>query len=225
MRKNHIGLLAVIACVCFLFSCAWLQPVTEDESTSTLLLPGDPLHRRVVILPFVNSTDNEGLEETVRKSFYSHFSLKNYYDFELREVDSSLNVLEGLYAKKWGSIPAPEIGKFFHADFLIYGEVKSFSRIYLLFYSQIALTVKVTMVEAQRGRAVWEETVVKRMQSGDLPLDPLSFFPAAVRSGFNLAEARKMDLVERTCRGIAALIPEASDAPVAPFQADVQVAS
>ncbi|MEI6128098.1 MAG: hypothetical protein WCQ99_16235, partial [Pseudomonadota bacterium] len=126
MRKKLILLPAVILCACFLLTCTGLRPITDEESTSAVAFPGDPLHRRVVILPFVNSTDKDGLEKTVRKSFYSHFSVKNYYDFELGEVDRLLNSLEGLAVKKWGELTAQEIGGFLHADFLIYGEVKSF---------------------------------------------------------------------------------------------------
>lgn len=225
MKSTYAHLLFVVQLALVASSCSLLQPVTEEESASARLLSLHPDHKRVVILPFLNSTDYEDIGELVRKSFYNHFSSKNYYDFELSEVDSAITALEELYVKNWQRIPAQELGKFFHADYIIYGDVRGLKRIYLLFYSQIALTVNARMLETRQGNVVWEETTVKRLHSGDLPLHPLSLFPAALRSGFNIDEEHKMDLVERTCRAIVATIPEVSASPRTPLRSDVQIAS
>jgi hypothetical protein len=207
------------------FSCSVLQPITDNEKASGKPLAGTHLHRRVVILPFLNSAAQEGIEQLVRTSFYHHFSSKNYYDIEVMEVDRSVQLLEEQYGKQWRQIPARQLGKFFHADFLVYGEVLDFKKLYLLFYSQIALSVKASMVSTGSGTVVWQDTAVRRLHSGDLPLHPLSLMPAAVRSGLNIAEERKMDLIERTCRALVVTMPDAGPKPPGQYQADIQLAS
>lgn len=217
-----ILILVLTAGVC---SCSVLRPITDNEKASGKPLAGNRLHRRVVILPFLNGAAQEGIEQLVRTSFYNHFSSKNYYDIELTEVDRSVQLLEEQYGKRWRQIPVRQLGSFFHADFLVYGEVLDLKKLYLLFYSQIALSVKATMVATGSGAVVWQDSVVRRLHSGDLPLHPLALVPTAVRSGLNIAEERKMDLIERTCRALVATMPDAGPAPSGQYRADIQLAS
>jgi len=217
-----ILILVLAAGIC---SCSALRPIADSEKASGKSTAGTSLHRRVVILPFLNSAAQEGIEQLVRTSFYNHFSSKNYYDIEPLEVDRSVRLLEEQYGKRWRQIPARQLGKFFHADFLVYGEVLDLKKLYLLFYSQIALSVKASMVSTGSGAVVWEDSAVRRLHSGDLPLHPLALVPAAVRSGMNIADERKMDLVERTCRALVATMPDAGPAPPGQYRADIQVAS
>ena len=64
---------------------------------------------RVVIMPFHNQTQKEELEVKTRKSFYNHFSSKNFYDIVLHEINNSISSLEKFYLKQWTDIPASEL--------------------------------------------------------------------------------------------------------------------
>ena len=48
----------------------------------------------MVVLPFENDTSEKDINVLARKSFYNHFSSKNYRDLELSEVDGVLETLE-----------------------------------------------------------------------------------------------------------------------------------
>jgi len=177
-------------------------------------------------MPFINRTRRVGLDKAVRKSFYSHFSSKNYYDFELNEIDSSLEAVEKLYAEPWRSISPQELGRFFNADFIVFGEVLDYKKIYLGVYSQISLTVKVDMIETREGMLAWAQTLVKRSHQGDVPMNPFAALSASVRSGLHLQEENVEVLTDKLCREIVENIPDQPPpAKATAFWADVQMAS
>ena len=191
-----------------------LLPLSACLSTATVIeeplsLPSkDNSPKRVVVMPFYNQTEKEGLEVAVRESFYNHFSSKNFHDVELHEIDGSIQALEKLYAKPWQDISVAELGNFFNADFIIYGDVKIFRKIYLLFYSQMSLQLEVTMIDAVNDNVCFSETVEKTLRCGDIPLSPLAIFSVAFRSGLNIKESRIIDLADKVSRVFAENIPE-----------------
>jgi len=181
--------------------------------------------KRVAILPFHNQTQKKGLEVAVRESFYNHFSSKNFHDVELHEIDGSIQALEKLYAKPWQGISVAELGNFFNADFIVYGDVKIFKKMYLLFYSQMTLQVEVKMIDVISGNVCFSETVEKTLRSGDLPLSPLSIFSIAFRSGLNIKEGRIVNLANRVSRAFAESIPEPASSTEEFLGVTIQIAS
>ena len=139
-------------------------------------------NRRVVVLPFEGDGDNPQLATRVRQSFFSHFSPKKYYDVEPRDIDTMLDTLDALSGRQWSSLSPLELGRCFKADYLIYGRVLSTRRLFFIFYSQIAMNVEIRLVETRSGRTVWKTAAEERMQSGDMPLHPLSLVSAAVHT-------------------------------------------
>ena len=220
--KNFFLLILFFLFPLFFSACFFLPPIKEKPFFFT---SKDKSPKRVVILPFSNRTQKKEIEVKMRKSFYNHFSSKNYYDIELYEVDNSIKSLEKFYEKPWSELPASEIGKFFNADFIIYGEVNVFRRIFLLLYSQMTLSVEVKMVDAVSGQAVFSEVVVRSLVSGDIPINPFSIFSATVRSGLNIKEKRVIVLADKVSRAFAEKIPEPQYPPGKSFCVDVQVAS
>ena len=176
-------------------------------------------------MPFDNLTSNEEIGALVRKSFYSHFSSKNYRDIELREVDRALESIGSQHSGRWRDVPPEALGQYLHADYVIYGKVKDYQKLFLGVYSQILLTVEVEMVECRTGKGVWWKTETKRSHDGGIPLEWLSLMSATVRSGLHLQQERTFDLVERINRDLANEIPQPSLAPVPVFSLDIQIAS
>ncbi|MDY7038264.1 MAG: DUF799 family lipoprotein [Thermodesulfobacteriota bacterium] len=181
--------------------------------------------KKVIILPFVNDTPEKDIEIVVRKSFYNHFSSKNYHDIELSEVDQVLTILHHVSLRTWRDLSPINLGELFHADYIIYGIVKKFAKIFMGIYSQIMLKVKLEIVEGKSGNVVWRKTIVKRSHEGGIPFNPFGILPAALRSGLHMKEERTLDLIDRLNRILAEQIPEPPGPATLPFFIDIQVAS
>ncbi len=196
--------------LCFLgfCSCSTVSHKGEEKISHELLRLDDNIPKYVAVLPFLNNTKREALEIDVRRSFYNQFSSKNYYDFELHEVDTSITSLEKIYDKPWRDIPAEDIGKFFNADYLIYGEVVDYKRFFGIIYSQVMLVLNIKMVETTVGEVVWEKTIVKRSHEGDVPITLVAAIMASVRSGLHMKKERSEDVIDSTCRAVVFEMPD-----------------
>jgi hypothetical protein len=176
-------------------------------------------------MPFDNLTSEEEMGTLVRRSFYNHFSSKNFRDIELTTVDRGLESIQKSQSGTWRDVPPEALGKYLHADFVIYGKVKDYQKLFLGIYSQIALTVEVEMVDCRNGKGVWWKTETKRSHEGGLPLELWSLLSATARSGLHLQYETTLDLVERINRDLVAEIPEPAATPAGPLSVDIQIAS
>jgi cell division septation protein DedD len=218
-------LLGAVLCVTAGVSCAWRGAEQTSSPVPAVFTQHMENNRRVVVLPFEGDEDNPQLASRVRRSFFSHFSPKKYYDVEPRDIDSMLDTLDALSGRQWSSLSPVELGRCFKADYLMYGRVLSTRRLFFIFYSQIAMNVEIRLVETRGGRTVWKTAASKRIQSGDVPLHPLSLVSAAVHTSSAASDELMQDLIERTCRELAQSVPEPADEHTSCFKADIQVAS
>lgn len=207
-------------------SCTTSQYAHTPPEVSLEEILASSRARTAAILPFENNTDEAEIGILVRKTFYSHFSPKNYKDVEIGRVDLLLesHKLDGMQ-KDWRSVSPNELGRLFHTDFLIFGRILSYDKTFLGIYSQIALTVSVEMVHSKTGNGVWRKTLTKRSHEGGIPFSLFGIVPAALRSGFHLSHERTVDLVDRISRELADQIPDPSLAPIATGSFVLQVAS
>lgn len=208
-----------------LLSCSSFSSQRSIDSVSPAWIPKDAPPPTVAIMPFDNLTSNEEMGSLVRKSFYNHFSSKNYKDTELSTVDRALESIQRRQAGTWRELPPETLGKYLHADFVIYGKVKDYQKLFLGIYSQITLTVEVEMVNCRNGKGVWWKTETKRSHEGGIPLELLSLLSATARSGLHLQQETTLDLVERISRDLVAEIPEPAATPGGPLSVDIQIAS
>jgi hypothetical protein len=215
----------LLLCIPFILSCSHFSFWSEKEPEKPEWLKGSDLPPKVAILPFENDSDDPELGDLIRKSFYSHFALKNYRDVELQEVDRALQILAKKSSKPWRELSTQVIGDLFQADFLIYGKVIEYSRFFAGIYSQVSLRVQMEMVECRGGSGVWWKTALKRSHEGGVPFSLFGVIPEAVRSGLHMTRERTMDLIERLNREIVAEIPDSPMAASTPHFLDVQVGS
>jgi len=225
LMRLHMKLSAALLCLPFLLSCTSL-PFWDKEPPGVppWLRQGD-MPKKVAVLPFENLTSDPELEDLVRRSFYSHFALKKYQDIEVTEVDRALKIFQAESLRQWRDLPPQTIGNLFQADFLVYGKVLEYSKLFAGIYSQVSLKVQIEMVECRSGTGVWWKTAVKRSHEGGVPFSLFGVVPEAVRSGLHMTRERTLDLVERLNREIVADIPDPPFADTSPFFLDVQVAS
>jgi len=209
----------------FLLSCTSISRNERRPAPSAGWLKDDQRPKRVVILPFENRTEEKGIEELVRTSFYSQFSTKNFYDVELERIDSALERLKKTPSRPWQDLPPSSIGNLFHADFVIYGKVLKYEEIFVGIYAQIAMEVEVEMVSARTNEGVWNKTLIKRSHEGGVPLSIIGIPLAAARSGYHLRDESTIALIDRLCRELVEDMPDPGSPSPSPFLIDIQVAS
>jgi hypothetical protein len=224
-RKRLLKHQASCFLLLFLFSCTSFSSQRAIDSVSATWIPKDAPPPTVAIMPFDNLTSDEEMGSLVRKSFYNHFSSKNYKDIELSTVDRGLESIQRTQAGTWREVPPEILGQYLHTDYVIYGKVKDYQKIFLGVYSQIVLTVEVEMVECRSGKGVWWKTETKRSHEGGIPIEAWSLMSATVRSGLHLQQEKTLDLVERISRDLVAEIPEPAATPGGPLSVDIQIAS
>jgi TolB-like protein len=208
----------------FVFSCSSSGSQRLD-STSPAWLSKDGPPPTVAIMPFDNLTTDEEMGSLVRKSFYNHFSSKKYRDIELSTVDRVLDSIQKKQSGAWRNVPPESLGEYLHADFVIYGKVRAYEKLFLGVYSQIAMTVEVEMVDCSNGKGVWWKTETKRSHEGGIPIEIWSLLSATARSGLHLQRETTLDLMERISRDLVAEIPEPAVSPGGPFSVDIQIAA
>lgn len=223
--KSLITLFTALCFAPFLLSCTTNYSPRAIDSGSSVWLRKEGPPPTVAVMPFDNLTPDEEIGPLVRKSFYNHFSSKNFRDIELSTVDRGLESIQKAKPSTWRDVPPETLGKYLRADFVIYGKVKDYQKLFLGIYSQIALTVEVEMVDCRNGKGVWWKTETKRSHDGGIPLEMLSLMSAAARSGLHLQYEKTLDLVERINRDLVAEIPEPPASPGAPLSVDIQIAS
>jgi hypothetical protein len=208
-----------------LLSCSSIPFLGNKEPAAPPWAQGRDGPGTAVVLPFENLTPEPELESLVRKSFYSHFTLKAYRDIELTEVDRALEMLRNTSAKPWKEHTSTSLGRFFHADFVIYGKVLEYDKFFAGIYSQITLKVEVEVVDGKTGTGLWQKTVIQRSREGGVPFSLLGIIPDTVRSGLHMRQERTQDLIERVSRELVEAIPDPPARSASPFFLDIQVAS
>lgn len=179
----------------------------------------------LVILPFENATKEPDINVLFRSSLANSMTSKNYRDLKLAEVDSALAVLSRSYGKPWRRLTPVNLGKLFHCDFLLYGDVTIFRRLFLGLYAQFAVGVKIRLVETAYGTVVWQKELVQRAHEGGLPISPFGVIPDFLRCSISLREEQKIALVEKACRELIKEVPNPPKPARSVFIVGIQVAS
>ena len=205
--------------------CSSTPEVKDGESFSSYLLKSDGSPKTVAILPFQNETTDKGLGPLVRRSFYNHFSSKNYSDIEINEIDGVLKIISDTSSNSWERMSPTQLGEILQADFLIYGRVKGFDKIFLGIYSQIALNLEIKMLECKRGQVIWSRATDYKSHEGEVPTTLVGIVTAALRSGYHLRDDEVMELIERTNRELINEIPDPPNPTVSISLIEIQIAS
>jgi hypothetical protein len=206
--KRYATIAIFLILIPLLSSCSFFQPKKIENPYFQAWTIEKDSPRTVAILPFENETQEANIEDLVRKSFYSHFSIKSFNDVELSQVDETLRDVTILQNKKFTSISSAELGRVLKSDALVYGKVIEMTRFYIGVYSQLAVGAEVSIVDVKSGKPIWENTLTTRFHDGDIPLTPLSLIPTTIKAGMNLRDVQKLRVVDDLCRNLASLIPD-----------------
>ena len=223
-NNSRLGFYALIGFMSLFFSCLSATSRNLEVISSQYMELLDDSPKTVAIMPFVNETSEPELAKMARTSFYNHFSSKNYRDIEISDIDRAVETRSEI-PRSAGERPSHDFQNFFYADYLIYGKVKKFKKIYLGIYSQIALSLELEIREVETEKTIWKRTISKRSHDGGLPSNPFSVVPAAIRSGLHMKQGKTIELLNRISREMADKIPEPSSPVSALNLIDIQVAS
>ena len=206
--KKYFYAMVSLLLVFFSVSCSHFTPkVVETPRFKEWISSGDA-PKIVATLPFTNETEVENLEQLVREGFYKHFSVRNFFDIEIKEVDGIIEVLKEGEGRDFHSLSPRELGEFLRCDALVYGRITRFKRIFLLIYSQMLVEAEIKIVEAESGDELWKHTFSKRFHEGGVPTGPFGVIPAAIRTSYSLRESKRNRDIDVFCKDFVVLIPE-----------------
>ncbi|MDX8412799.1 MAG: DUF799 family lipoprotein, partial [Mariprofundales bacterium] len=114
----------------------------------------DALPTTVAVLPFINTTGQKEAFHIVRTTMFNHFSSRNYRAMHLNDVDQRLKAAGWLDAAQMQGVDSVQLMKTLGVDGLLYGEITHFDRIFLGVYAQIAIGVRLRLINHD-GKEIW----------------------------------------------------------------------
>ena len=208
MIKKCFYAMVSLLLIFFSVSCAHFTPrVVETPRFKEWISSGDT-PKIIATVPFTNETEVENLDQLVREGFYKHFSVRNFFDVEIKEVDGIIAVLKEVEGRDFHRISPRELGKFLRCYAIVYGSITRFKRIFLLIYAQMLMEAEIKIVEAESGNELWKHTFSKRFHEGGVPTGPFGVIPAAIRTSYSLRESKRNRDIDVFCENFVALIPE-----------------
>lgn len=205
LKAHLLGLLGIAGLLSML-SCTAKRPVAIYPELAVAVVRGDA-PQSVAVLPVQNGTEDAGLEELIRSSFYGHLSIRKYKDVEIHVVDERLRSYQTKTQKAYPKLSPKKLGRLLGCDAVIFGEVTQFRRVFAGIYSQMAVGASITVWDTRNGRKIWSDEHVVRYHEGGIPLNPLALPFISARSGMNLRESVKIRAVDELARYLARRIP------------------
>lgn len=207
VKKCFFAVLSLLL-LSFSASCSRFTPKVIETPHFKKWTSSVDAPKTVAVLPFANETELEDLDQLVRESFYKHFSVRNFFDIEIEDIDEIIRMLEEAEGKDFHNISPKKLGEFLRCDALVYGRVTRLKKIFLLIYSQMHIEAEIRIVEAQSGKELWRHTFSKRFHEGGVPGSPFGVIPAAIRTSYSLRESKRNRDIDAFCKDFVSCIPE-----------------
>ncbi|KPJ61921.1 MAG: hypothetical protein AMJ42_00550, partial [Deltaproteobacteria bacterium DG_8] len=180
VKKYFIAIVSVLF-LSFSASCSHFTPKAVETPSFRKWVSSGDIPKIIAILPFTNAAGLEDLGQLVRESFYKHFSVRDFFDVEIKEIDGIIRMLEEAEGRDFHDISPKKLGEFLRCDALVYGRVIRLKRIFFLIYTQMLLEAEIRIVEANSGKELWTHTLIKRFHEGGVPVSPFGIIPTAIR--------------------------------------------
>jgi len=193
--------------VLFFLLPACAPTLKMEQHGGAIHLGSDESPRQVAILPFVNATEEPGIDTLVRRNFANHFNSKNFRDVKLQVVDEKLILFEKSSGKNWQQATPAELTAALGADGLLYGKVTGHNRIYAGVYSQLGVEAEVWLVNSGSGKELFRLQESVRYHEGGIPTSPLSAVVTVVSTAMNLRDIQRVRMVNELCYRFMEKIP------------------
>lgn len=206
----RLFLISILFSLMFI-SCASVPEISQIiKEPTTVNVADEELPKTVAVIPFENKTEEVGIANQVRKTFYNHFSSKPYSDIELNIVDEKIVQLERKTGKNILDLPPKDICEALGCDGLIYGRVTDYKKVYAGVYSQLGVEAEIWLINTKTGKEVFRIKDSVRYHEGGVPLSPLSAIMTAVSTALNLREIQQIRMVNELCHKFNERIPSPS---------------
>jgi len=207
LKRCSLKILSLVLASSIL-SCAHSTPKVIETPSFKKWMSGSDVPKVIAVLPFTNETEIEGLNQLVRESFYEYFSVRSFNDVEIKEIDTTIEILEETEGEDFHKIQPKKLGEFLRCDALVYGKVKRFKRIFLLIYAQTLIETEIRILGAQSGKELWKYSFTKRFHEGGFPTGPFGVIPTAVRTTYSLRDSKRNRDIDAFCKDFVSRIPE-----------------
>lgn len=203
-RCGFIYLMMLVCSIAFV-GCAAHKPNIDQELARAITQNSYP--RSIAVLPFGNKTEVHDIEDFVRVTFYSHLCAHPYKDIELQLVDQKLRQHNITDYEKLRKVSVKKLGRILGCDAVVFGEVIEYEKFFVGIYSQIAVGASITIWDTRTGHKIWTDEHTERNHEGGIPLAITDIPMIAIRSGMNLREDAKVEVVDDLSRILTRNIP------------------
>jgi hypothetical protein len=201
----HTKYVLVVLCLIAIIGCAARKPNLDQELARAVTQNHYP--RSIAVLPFGNKTEVDGIEDFVRVTFYSHLCAHPYKDIELQIVDQKLRQHTITDYDKLSKVPVRKLGRILGCDAVVFGEVIEFEKFFAGIYSQMAVGASITIWDTRTGRKIWADEHIERNHEGGIPLTLTDIPMITIRSGLNMRDDAKIEVVDDMSRYLTRNIP------------------
>ncbi|MDQ6950895.1 MAG: DUF799 family lipoprotein [Mariprofundales bacterium] len=161
----------------------------------------------IAVLPFINRTKEQAAFDIVRKTMFNHLSTRNYHLPHLHDVDQRLKAAGWSDPATLESVPVNRLTETLGVDAVLYGEITSFNRYFLGIYSQIAVGVRLRLVD-HNGKELWHGANTVRTHAGGISLSPVGLILDAIAAATHLREVNMYRAADDLGRELIPQIPQ-----------------
>ncbi len=204
-RKTVFRTSILVLTLLWLCSCAAHSP-ENPQKLSTAVKHGNP-PKSIALLPVLNHTGIEELGTEFRLELFSNLAILPYQDVELSTIDALLKDRGLLENFEFSRAPVQDLGRILGCDAVAIGRLNEFDRLFLGVYSQMNIEGGLTIWDTRTGARIWADTLVVRSHEGGIPLGLLDLPLISIRSGMNLRNAVRKDLVGKLSEHLIERIP------------------
>ena len=164
-----------------------------------------PAH--VAVLPFVNHTKSDEAFDIVRKTIFSHFASKNYQTIHLAEVDRRLQAASITTPDQINSTSVKDLIQILGVDGLLYGDITHYNRTFLGIYAQVAVGVRIRLVN-QWDEEIFNKEKIVRKHEGGISTTPTGIILQTIAAAMHIRQINLFRAADELGRTLMAEIPE-----------------
>ncbi|MDM8542365.1 DUF799 family lipoprotein [Desulfococcaceae bacterium HSG9] len=211
-----IGLALLISCQ------ANRAIIINNNELSRHVVAGEP-PQSIAVLPFKNNTDTEGIAELARNGIYGHLSVLPYRDVEISIVDRRLRKHKISDIETLRQTPIQKLGRILGCDAILFGQVNNFQRIFAGIYSQMTVSASIQIWDTRSAKKIWSDQHIARIHEGGVPLNILLLPLVSLRTGWNMREEVKIQVIDELTQHLANAIPSPQTIHDATYQYELQL--
>jgi len=218
----QLRLIAAGVSLALIAACQMNPTVINNNELSRYVIDCEP-PRSIAVLPFKNNTETAGIAELVRNSIYGHLSVLPYRDVEISIIDRRLQKNKITDIEVLQQTPIKKLGRMLGCDAVLFGQVNNFQRIFAGVYSQMAVAASVQIWDTRSAKKIWCDQHIARIHEGGVPLDIILLPLVSLRTGLNMREEVKVQVVDELAQHLVNAIPSPREIQDATYQYELQL--